>query len=230
MKTNKYNITTTILYFLILSLLKMDWIIRLLATHLSEKQQWFIFVYFDLIFYTLFFVVFVFINRTMLVKDIKDLVNNRSKYLRESVWTFAFIIVSSVTIAIFLSVVFSVGESSNEIAIDVASKSDFGVTALYVCLFGPIVEEFVFRGIIYEQLIGWVDKKSWNYICVIVVSILFMCHHMNFSEMFCGDFTVIASYIPLFFVSLGVTYLYERNRNILLPITVHMAMNILGYS
>ncbi|MCG8649015.1 MAG: CPBP family intramembrane metalloprotease [Pirellulales bacterium] len=101
----------------------------------------------------------------------------------------------------------------------------FGSTAILT----PIVEEFAFRLLLQGGLQGLADRQCdedgmWApraYWPMIVTSVLFAAMHL-------GDQG--AAPIPLFFLSLGLGYLYRQSGRIAVPILVHMILNGLTIS
>ena len=78
-------------------------------------------------------------------------------------------------------------------------------------LVGPIIEELIFRGIIYNKL------KEFNkpMKAIIICSIIFGIIHFNIMEI-----------IYAFGVSFLLIYLYEKTKSLIYPIVMHMFLNI----
>lgn len=88
-----------------------------------------------------------------------------------------------------------------------------GVTAMMIFLaiiVAPVVEEFVFRGVIYRYLKG----RSSARIALIVSSVLFSLIHAN-----------LAVFLPLFLLGMLLCRAYEKTQNILVPIAMHACFN-----
>jgi membrane protease YdiL (CAAX protease family) len=79
-------------------------------------------------------------------------------------------------------------------------------------LLSPLVEEFIFRGLLYPMLKKYVGV-FWG--CVFS-SLLFSYIHDN-----------VLSFTLLFLFSVYLTYLYEKNNNLLIPIASHAFFNII---
>ncbi|WP_054752671.1 CPBP family intramembrane glutamic endopeptidase [Piscibacillus salipiscarius] len=77
-------------------------------------------------------------------------------------------------------------------------------------LFAPLLEEIIFRKIIFGQLY----KKMNFFLAAVISSSLFSVLHL--------DFTFTLTYIAM---GLVFAYLYVKTKRILVPILVHMAMN-----
>ena len=63
---------------------------------------------------------------------------------------------------------------------------------------------------------------------ILVVSLIFALYHCDLNFILSGDYMEVLSYAPLFFVGLGLNWLYEISNNIWCPILVHMIINILA--
>lgn len=101
--------------------------------------------------------------------------------------------------------------------------------ALFVAIFAataivtPIVEEFTFRVLLQGGLQGMVDRNNdadgnWrpqSHWPVVATSLLFAVMHYNQG----------AALVPLFFMSLGLGYLYRQTGKFAPPVIVHMVLN-----
>jgi hypothetical protein len=82
-----------------------------------------------------------------------------------------------------------------------------------VILLGPLAEELFFRGFLYK-----LTRKKYSFITAsIIVSLLFSLLHRTPLHI-----------LPLFIISLGLCYLYEKTKNILAPIILHSLHNSLN--
>ena len=77
---------------------------------------------------------------------------------------------------------------------------------------GPIVEEIFFRGFFYPIL-----KQKWGiaWAMVITSSAFAFIHQNQFA------------FWPIFLLGMALAYLYEKRRNIIAPITLHVVHNSL---
>ncbi|MFD1021106.1 CPBP family intramembrane glutamic endopeptidase [Thalassobacillus hwangdonensis] len=77
-------------------------------------------------------------------------------------------------------------------------------------LFAPILEEIIFRKIIFGQIY----KRTNFFIAVIVSAIAFAAFHIDFTHM-------------IVYTAMGITFafLYVKTKSIVTPIIAHMAMN-----
>jgi membrane protease YdiL (CAAX protease family) len=79
-------------------------------------------------------------------------------------------------------------------------------------LLSPIVEELIFRGLLYPML----KKHIGVFFGCVISSLLFSFIHDN-----------VLSFALLFLFSVYLTYIYERNNNLLIPIASHAFFNVI---
>ena len=98
-----------------------------------------------------------------------------------------------------------------ELSNDVANDVNILFSILCTGIMGPIFEEFLFRYDLIRRL-SLFNKKRW--LVIFISSIIFsLCH------------TGITSIIYAFIVGIINSYIYMRDKDIIKPIIVHMAMN-----
>ena len=81
-------------------------------------------------------------------------------------------------------------------------------------LLAPAAEEMLFRGILYP----WIKRLGFPRLSMWVTSILFAAMHMN-----------LATFVPLFVLSIGLIFMYEKTGNLLAPITTHALFNAANF-
>ena len=91
--------------------------------------------------------------------------------------------------------------------------SNIPIIVQIICsgIFGPILEELVFRGIVYNKL----KTFNKNKIAIILTSMIFALFHMD-----------IMNAIYAFIVSFVLIYLYDKYKTLKAPIIAHMTLNI----
>lgn len=107
----------------------------------------------------------------------------------------------------------------------VDSISVFAVMFFATAVATPFFEEFLFRVLIQGGLQGMIDSADqdlnhWrprSYLPILISSVIFALMHFGQG----------AAPIPLFFLSLGLGYLYRQTGNITAPMVVHMVLNSL---
>ena len=76
----------------------------------------------------------------------------------------------------------------------------------------PVVEEILFRGIVLRSM----RKFTPTWAAILISSVLFGAYHLNIVQ---------AVYATLMGIAAGI--LYEKKRNLLFPILVHFANNLI---
>src|SRR4029079_1566506 len=87
----------------------------------------------------------------------------------------------------------------------------FGVIAI---LLAPLVEELLFRGILYPAL----KQKGYRRLALWGASLFFALTHSN-----------VPTFIPLTFLAIILTLLYEETNTLLMPILTHSLFNAANY-
>lgn len=78
-------------------------------------------------------------------------------------------------------------------------------------LVGPIIEEYIMRGIIYNEL-----KKKYPIMkSIVLATLIFALFHLNFIQMI---YALVLGFILI--------YVYEKSKNIKIPIILHITSNI----
>jgi len=86
--------------------------------------------------------------------------------------------------------------------------------AVVTILLAPVAEEMLFRGICYP----WIKRLGFPRLALWLTSILFAAMHMN-----------LATFVPLFVLSIGLIIMYEKTGNLLAPITTHALFNAANF-
>lgn len=146
----------------------------------------------------------------------KDKLKNDLKNIRNDLNTKNIIIIVLFLFLSFISNIILVNllkqEASNqEIAVSMlTSFTLLGILA--ICLFGPFVEEIIYR---------LPYKKNW--LSIIISTIVFTFVHIsNFSLI------QILFFIPYLFLSISFSFAYFKNENIILSTTTHILNNLIS--
>lgn len=180
--------------------------------------------YIDFVFYGGLFILYIIVFRKTLWNSLKDFKDNYKKYFNIiAICTFiTFVLI--VAAAIILDSC-GIGESANQEGIDNALENYGIFMALPACLFGPLVEEFVHRGIVLGALKGEKSGKVRTVIAIIVGAVLFGMIHCDLSNLTVTD---VLSVIPQMLMGLMFGIAYVLSDNILCPIAIHMVINIIA--
>ena len=94
---------------------------------------------------------------------------------------------------------------------NIAGGNAFG-TFMIAVIAAPVVEEILFRGIVLRSI----RKFSPVWASILISSVLFGVYHLNIVQ---------AAYATFMGIAAGI--LYEKKRNLLFPILVHFANNLI---
>jgi membrane protease YdiL (CAAX protease family) len=97
---------------------------------------------------------------------------------------------------------------------EATSLVQLGLHGLSAIIFAPIVEEIIFRGVLYPTVKKYFTPKAalWS------VSLLFALVHLN-----------RATILPLTVLAIFLTFLYETTRNLIAPIVAHSLFNAANF-
>lgn len=138
-------------------------------------------------------------------------------------WLIAFPVVAAISQFVEWIIYFFTGYTGlDQIAIRFLKMAKQSPYLLIVALFAiliaaPTIEEFVFRGILYNYL-----KKKVKRIGALILSSLFFAGFHFSPDQGLSNFSLLFS---LFTLSLFLGFLYEKQRSLFAPIALHMTFN-----
>jgi hypothetical protein len=94
------------------------------------------------------------------------------------------------------------------------------IAIIMVIIVAPIVEEFLFRGVLQTYLKGHLGRKA----AIGVSSLAFGLFHFSFSHKL-GNLSLVTT---LFVFACFLGFLYEKRKSLLAPIGLHMAFNLIS--
>lgn len=152
--------------------------------------------------------IFLFIYKDKLKNDLKNIRNDLNT--KNIIIIVLFLVLSFISNIILVNLLKQ--EASNqEIAVSVLTSFPL-LGILAICLFGPFVEEIIYR---------LPYKKNW--LSIIISTIVFTFVHIsNFSLI------QILFFIPYLFLSISFSFAYFKNENIILSTTTHILNNLLS--
>lgn len=126
--------------------------------------------------------------------------------------------IESILIGVSIALIFNITLYNINKVFDFTNRFDKMTIPFYVVLIctgilGPILEEILFRGIVYNKL----KEFNTNMTAIIICSILFGLFHMD-----------IINGIYGFGISFMLIYLYEKHNTLYAPILLHIALNVTG--
>lgn len=137
------------------------------------------------------------------------------------IWHSIVIVIFFLLLAFALTKIF--GQSDNDFQKMMNSSRFVVFPVAFMAVFtAPIVEEVIYRGILYSAL----QRKVGVWFAVIIVTLLFgLVHVPQYSKNFSPDFSAL---IPLFLLSLTLTLIRVRTKNLLPCIVLHTMFNFAG--
>lgn len=126
-------------------------------------------------------------------------------------------------IELFLKIFFNYSNAPDQLAIEYVKISTAGplhfiIALISILVFAPLVEEFLFRGLLQNCLKNIFGVKK----SIIFTSAIFALFHYAEAQGV-SNFTII---ISLFVLSLFVGFAYEKQRSLLSPIMLHALFNV----
>jgi len=145
-------------------------------------------------------------------KGVMDLPGERSNAGMVVVWSIAgvFLAFASQMVAVAIETAIGIEPGSENTADIIALLSYVPLAAFAIAVFGPILEEIVFRGVIF----GWLYRRFNFFISGMLSAVIFAAIHL--------DFTHILIYTAMGF---AFAFLYAKTKRIIVPIIAHIAMN-----
>lgn len=180
--------------------------------------------YIDFVFYGGLFIFYIIVFRKTLWNCLKAFKDNFKKYFN-IIAICSFIAFVLIVVAAIILDSCGIGESANQEGIDNAIENYGIFMILPACLFGPLVEEIVHRGLVLGFLKGEESGKVRTVIAIIVGAVLFGLIHCNFTDF---SVTEILAVIPQMLMGLMFGIAYALSDNIFCSIAVHMVINIIA--
>lgn len=151
------------------------------------------------------FIIFIF----LFIKKYKNLFDDKFKGNKDFIYIVLFGIGYSIIInLLFLNVnnIFNISDSQ---FLPVSNKE---IIPLIFCsgIMGPILEEFLFRGIVYNKIKTLTNEKK----SIFITSLFFGLVHMN-----------LFNSINAFILSYALIYVYNKYKTLIAPIILHMSVN-----
>ena len=152
--------------------------------------------------------IFLFIYKDKLKNDLKNIRNDLNT--KNTIIIVLFLVLSFISNIILVNLLKQ--EASNqEIAVSMLTSFPL-LGILAICLFGPFVEEIIYR---------LPYKKNWLSIIISTIAFTF-AHISNFSLI------QILFFIPYLFLSISFSFAYFKNENIILSTTTHILNNLIS--
>jgi len=192
-------------------------ILRMIVCNIVDEAFWN--KWYDVILLGSLILIMIIVYRRELVYNIVDFYNNAKRYLRTLI--LILILAKWIEVVLFFIIGLLVGGiSQNQQAVNemmINNNLQFG---LCVYLLGPIVEEVIFRGIIYGLIKGKQPDKKRIVVSIIISSVMFgLWHCYSFAPM------EIVYNVPVMISGAMFALMYHKSGNILCPMLLHMILN-----
>ena len=151
----------------------------------------------------------------------------KKDFLENTIWV--------LTIGIAMTYVFSIagglivdllapqaGKAANQTLIESLVKSKFLVMFVQTVVIAPIVEEILFRGLIFNSLRQ--KNKVWAHL---ISAFLFGLLHV-YTYILAGDMSEWIKLIPYMMTGLSLSLVYENRQTIVAPILLHATTNLIA--
>ena len=90
------------------------------------------------------------------------------------------------------------------------------ISSIIAAVFGPIIEEIFFRGVMYNA----VKRKFGVFVGILITSVLFSFLHTHAMTYF------LVGFIPIMILGMALAYLYEKTGSLIPSITLHIMNNM----
>ncbi len=132
-----------------------------------------------------------------------------AKYLLIIPFATTFVYAANMLVQIIEVLIPSIAHSFDDTAQTIYG-ADITVQIITAVILGPIVEELIFRGLMYARL----KRMFGGVVAALVTSLVFGIYHMNISQ---GIYAFLFSYAAIF--------IYEKYKKIYAPMIMHMVAN-----
>lgn len=165
---------------------------------------------------------FIIIDKEAFKQNLQDFRKTPGKYFGQIVTGFLIVFGALLVASTILDVLGVSGTSENEETIRSYFTNDIGqliILFLLLCVFTPIVEEIIFRKVVYN----FFEPKAGHIVAIIGTGVIFgLMHVITY-----GDFIQSIPYI-LMGIAFGYIY-YRANKNIYVTIGVHFLNNFMTF-
>lgn len=127
-----------------------------------------------------------------------------------------------------LGIVISYSLNRNSLSISAAALSWNSKEFYYFCIFNPVIEEILFRGIILMNLLNKFPIIRYEELFVIISSILFAIFHINYENKLKLSKDYIFRYFLIFILGNAIGFLVLLTHSLWMSILMHILINLTG--
>lgn len=103
------------------------------------------------------------------------------------------------------------------------------IIGTFTCI--PIIEELIFRGLFFNIAFEWLDMKNNTTRNIVVICNIIMFLSLHYRNYNIPNFNIILSllisFLPRLLVSISLSYIYIKTKDIKYNIILHMLYNLL---
>lgn len=148
----------------------------------------------------------------------------RQYWVRNMLWMIwglcLIIIIGSMLIPTLISIFHPITKSVNEVDLRAMLSSYPFIFTVNVVWIGPLIEELVYRVTIYRTI-----RRKSRLLAYLISSFLFGFQHVYRAVVFQSNYNEMWNIFSYMAAGLIFAYLYEKRKNILVPIGAHMFSN-----
>lgn len=171
------------------------------------------------IIYIILFFAVLFVFKGYLLLSLKSIKTNFKKNFDFTVGM-GFIFYYAFLISLIgLSIVFHL-QNTNQEKIEASYQNRILERIIIITIMTPIIEELVYRVCIFKNI-----KNI--YFAHIITAFLFGFGHFAFEVIFCQQISQLIMIIPYSIMSLGLSITFQKTKNIIFPIMMHIAFNLI---
>ncbi|MBM6929496.1 CPBP family intramembrane metalloprotease [[Clostridium] spiroforme] len=112
--------------------------------------------------------------------------------------------------------------ASNQLLFESLIENSFLLMAIQAIVFAPIVEELIFRGLVFRSF------RQYNiYLAHFISAFCFGFIHI-YQGLFAGDFTQLVYLLSYGGMGFAYSFVYEKRKTIVAPMIVHMLNNLIA--
>ncbi|MNO37551.1 CAAX amino terminal protease self- immunity [compost metagenome] len=154
----------------------------------------------------------------------QDIHDFRRHWIRNMIWIFwglcLMIGMGNIVVPTLISIVHPLTNSVNEVDLRSMLSSYPFIYTVSVIWIGPIIEELVYRATIYRMI-----RTKSRILAYLISSFLFGFQHVYKAVVFQNNYNEWWNIFSYMTAGLILAYLYEKRKNILVPIGAHVVSN-----
>ena len=154
-----------------------------------------------------------------------DLCDNFWTSVKTLILGYVFYYILAFAVSIILTIFISQPTNPNTADIVSSTKLNVNVMTVVAVLLGPVVEEALFRGVVFGNI-----RQKNRVAAYIVSTLVFAIYHLWQYLLFSPDWTILLYLLQYIPASVALAWSYENSKNLWVPIFIHMLINFVALS